>query len=241
MTDDKLDFLDEAEGEELQVEVEEPQAEVEAVETEAPQESVVEVEPETGAKETEVPPTPEVPEEPKAIPVTALLDEREKRQAAERKAEESAAKIARLEQQMRASQEPQKRPDFFENPDAAMQQQMTSMKLQQSKFLAEREFGADVVAEAYAYYDQNPQESAALLEHPSPFHAAVEAYKRQKFLSEVGSDPEAWKAAQLEELKQQIASQQPVQPKAPPPTMAKTPNAGGVAVASGSAFDEVFS
>lgn len=240
MTDDKLDFLDETEGDELQSEVDDtPQVEAGAVDEEATQ-GAAESEAETGDL-TEVPPTPEVTEEPKVAPITALLDEREKRQAAERKAEEVSQRLAQIERQMQQAQQPQQKPDFFDNPDAAIQQQITSVKMQQSRFLAEREFGPEVVAQAYAYFDEHPEESQALVAHPSPFHAAVEHFKKQQFLAEVGADPDAWKQKLREELEQEFASRQPTQPKAPPPTMSRTPTAGGAQVASGNAFDEVFS
>lgn len=242
MSDDKLSFLDETEE---AAPVEEPEV-TEAGEAK-PQEAAaepeqVEAEPETG-EQPEVPPTPEAKEEGKAVPVVALLDEREKRQAAERKAEETARKLAELEARMKQSQQPAEKVDYFDNPEAAISQHMTTVKLQQSKFLAEREFGADVVAEAYAYFDQNPQESQQLLNHPSPFHAAVEVFKQKQLLQEIGSDPEAWKAKQMEELKAQILAEQPAasKPTAPPPSMARAPRAGGEGRAPGNAFDEVFS
>lgn len=241
MDDDKLSFLDETEeaapAEEVQAEV----TETEEAEPKKAEPVEVEAEAETG-DETEVPPTPAAKEEKQAVPVMALLDEREKRQAAERKAEETARKLAELEARMRQSQQPKEQPDYYGNPEAAITQQLTTVKLQQSKFLAEREFGADLVAEAYAYFDQNPQESQQLLNHPSPFHAAVEVYKQKQLLQEIGSDPEAWKAKQLEELKAQILAEQPApsKPTAPPPSMARAPRAGGEGRAPGNTFDEVF-
>lgn len=244
MSDDKLSFLDETEeaapAEDVQVEVTEAE-EAEPKKAEA-EPAEAKAEPETG-DQPEVPPTPEAKEEKQAVPVVALLDEREKRQAAERKAEETARKLAELEARLRQSEQPREQPDYYGNPEQAITQQLTSVKLQQSKFLAEREFGADLVAEAYAYFDQNPQESQQLLNHPSPFHAAVEVYKQKQLLQEIGSDPDAWKAKQLEELKAQLLAEQPApsKPTAPPPSMARAPRAGGEGRAPGNAFDEVFS
>lgn len=240
MSNDKLDFLEETQAEDTKA-VEEP-TEVEEVEAEA-EATEAEPEAETGAEEPEVPPTPEAEKEKQAVPVMALLDEREKRQAAERKAEEFALKLQALEQRMKQAEQPQQQPDYWDNPQQAVQQQLNTVKLQQSKFLAEREFGADLVAQAYAYFDEHPQESQQLLNHPSPFHAAVEVYKQKQFLQEVGADPESWKAQQLEALREQIMAevQTPVQPKAPPPSMARAPRAGGEGSAPGNAFDQVFS
>ena len=233
MSDDKLSFLDETEEAETVAEEVTEEA-PEAVEAKPERAEPEPVEAETGEK-PEVPPTPAAKEEKREVPFVALLDEREKRQSAERK-------LAELEAKLRQSEQPREQPDYYGNPEAAIHQSVTTVKLQQSKFLAEREFGADLVAEAYAYFDQHPQESQQLLNHPSPFHAAVEVYKQKQLLQEIGSDPDAWKAKQLEELKAQLLAEQPApsRPTAPPPSMARAPRAGGEGRAPGNTFDEVF-
>lgn len=252
MAEDKLDFLDENPKEQKATEPE-PKAEpvVVADEAKAAEENVPAepaVDPEGKGEPVAAPPAAEP--EAKSIPVTALLDEREKRQAAQRQAEESQRKLKELEAQLRDLQTPKETPDFYTDPDAAfnareakIEQKMISDKLRTSKFFAEREFGAELVAEAYAYFDQHPQESQLLLEHPSPFHAAVEHYKRQKFLTEV-QDPEAWKAQQLEALRKQLAEEaaaavQP-KPKLPPASLSTATSAGGEPKTPGTAFDGVF-
>lgn len=245
MSDDKLTFLEETEATETETEAEAPQVDDDVQEAEAPepeQAETVEAEAETG-ETTEGPPTSTEKEGKQAVPVMALLDEREKRQAAERKAEETARELAAIQARMREAEQPLEKPDYYGNPEAAIQQHIAAVKLQQSKFLAERDFGADTVAEAYAYFDNHPQESQQLLNHPSPFHAAVEVYKQKQLLQEIGSDPDAWKAKQLEELKTQILAEQPEpsKPTAPPPSMAKSPRAGGEGRAPGNNFDELFS
>lgn len=235
MSDDKLDFLN-ANPEEADAT---PVAEVEIVqeaEAEAPQ---VEAEPE-GTGEPKAAPPVAAEEKPTTIPVTALLDEREKRQKAERELEE----MRRWRQQIEAQQKQgQKKPDFFDNPDQAVQQALLANKVQQSRFLAEREFGAEAVNEAMAYYDLHPQETQRFLSHPSPFHAAMEHYKRQKFLEEV-QDPDKWREAERELIRQELMAQaptaQPSKPTAPPPSMARAPSAGRVQPSQGTAFDELF-
>lgn len=222
MTDNTLDFLDET-----------PEVEAE-IEAEAPE---IEAAPEGTGEIAEPPSAPE--EKSRDVPFVALMDEREKRQAAQREAEEYRKKIADYEKRLADYQTPKEKPDFFENPEAVVQQHVTAVKLQQSKFLAEKEYGADVVAEAYAYFDQHPQESQALLNHPSPFHAAVEHYKRQKAISDMGPDPEAWINAQVEARLAERLAQTPT-PKAPPPSMARAPSTGGERISPGSAFDEAF-
>lgn len=236
---DKLAFLDDE------------QPEPEKVEVEAQADPEIQPEPTKGEPEA-APPAAVEAEKPSAIPISALLDERERRQKAEREAEELRQWRAKMEAQEKA----QPAPDFFTDPDQRLayerqqfQAQFTAMKLQQSRFLAEREFGAEVVNEAYAYFDRNPHLSHQFLDHASPFHAAVEFYKRQKVAEEIGADPEAWKASQMATIKEQLRAeimaelQGTVQPKPRiPGSLASAPAAGkaGEPMARGSAFDAAF-
>lgn len=235
---DKLAFL----------EGETPEPEITA-EAETPE--VVTPEPEQGETPA-APPAAVEQEKPSAIPISALLDERERRQKAEREAEE----LRQWRTQIEAQQKAKPAPDFFADPDQRLayerqqfQAQFTAMKLQQSRFLAEREFGAETVNEAYAYFDRNPHLSHQFLDHASPFHAAVEFYKRQKVAEEIGADPEAWKAQQMATLKEQLRAelmaelQGTVQPKPRiPGSLASAPAAGkaGEPMTRGSAFDAAF-
>ena len=242
MDADKLSFLDD---------------ELETTEAEAPEqpeqpEPNAEAPPEAEAPETvegkgdentpAAPPAASEEKQPSNVPLAALLDEREKRQRIERELEE----LRRWRQQQENAAQP--KPDFYENPEAVLAQQqqafqhaITSATLKQSRFLAERDHGADVVAEAYAYFDQHPEQSAALLKEPSPFHAAVEHYKRQKLLTEVGNDPEAWRAQQEAEIRAKLEAELAQRkPAAPPRSLASAPSAGGETHSPGSAFDELF-
>ena len=116
--------------------------------------------------------------------------------------------------------------------------------MQQSKFLAEREFGAETVNEAVAYFDKNPAASQQFMNHPSPFHAAVEFYQRQKTVEEIGADPEAYKASLREQIRAELEAElkttvQP-KPKAPPPSMASAPSSGQGGKSPGNGFDALF-
>lgn len=246
MSDDKLDFLDEStEAAAVEAEAEAPEPEQpEAVKaTPEPEAAPQEDEPKAeGTGETKAGPPPAGEEKQSFIPVTALLDEREKRQKAEREAEALRQWRAQVEAQQRQGQ---KKPDFFDNPDQAVQQALVATKVQQSRFFAERDFGAETVNEAMAYFDLHPQHTQQFLSHPSPFHAAVEFYKRQKFLDEV-KDPDEWRNAERERLKQELMAElqaappQPSASKAPPPSMAKAPATGRDAIAPGNAFESLF-
>ena len=206
--------------------------------------------PETGEKKASPPDA-----ESRHVPITALLDEREKRQKLE--AELAEHRRWREERERQARQPDQKAPDVLEDADgyARWQQQQTRQallgaRLEQSRFFAEREFGADLVKEAHAYFDAHPQESQQLLEHPSPFHAAVEHYKRQKFLAEV-QDPDKWRDSERERLRQEVeesvrkefeskVQSRPSTPPEPPRSLASAPSTGKEPTSPGNAFDAIF-
>lgn len=229
MDGDKLNFLDETA----------PEAAAEATPAmPEPQPSVVEAKGEPPAA------PPAAPEEKaSSIPISALLDERERRQKAEREAEEGRQYRRQMEERQReaALQDPEQRQVYERQQIHGM---IMEQRLSQSHFLAEREFGKEEVAAAYAYFDQHPQLSSQLLNHPSPFHAAVEFVRRQRIADEVGADPEAWRAKEREKLRAELMAEiQPVQPQQRlPGSLAAAPAAGpaGEPRAQGSAFDAAF-
>lgn len=240
MSDDKLDFLD---GPSAEVTPEPPQAEPAAPAPIA----------DKGEKPALVAPsTPPVEpaKEQHLAPLTALLDEREKRQAAEREASELRAWRQQQEERQRAAQH--RAPDPRQDPDGALeyqrtvfQQQLYNAKIGQSRFLAEQQFGKELVDEAFGFFDKNPALSHQFVDHPSPFHAAVEFYKRQKVADEVGADPAAYRSKLEADIRAQIMAemQQPAQPKPRlPGSLAAAPAAGGAGepVSKGSAFDAAF-
>lgn len=224
MSDDKLEFLDETQAQAAEVEVTEaPEPEA----AEAPEEQA------STGEEQAAPPAAEE-ETAKSIPISALLDERDKRQKAERDLE--AMRRWRDEQARRM----QPREDINKNPHAVINREVTNVKLEQSRFLATRDFGEDVVREAFEFFNQ-PEYAAKsheFLAHPSPFHAAVEFVKREKFMQEV-QDPDKWREAERERIRQEILAETQ-NPKAPPPSIANAPNAGGQTPAPGNAFDAMF-
>lgn len=195
--------------------------------------------------------TPPVAEEKSnPIPIQALLDERERRQKYEREAAELREKLAAYDAEKNAPP-----PDLYADPEARLQfensryqQALVNTKLEQSRWMAEREYGKDVVDAAYAYFDQHPQLSHQFLNEPSPFHAAVEFYKRQKVAEEVGPDPEAYKKRIREELEAQIRAELTTQPAASqtqparlPGSLAAAPAAGKSSEPSGpSGFESAF-
>lgn len=169
-------------------------------------------------------PEPEKAEEAPTVPVSVVQELR--RELRELKAERHKA-------------EPKPAPDVFDDPQgyqnymqAAVRASVTGTKLEMSRFMAEREFGKDVVQAAYDYFDQHPEESAALLESPSPFHAAVEHFNAQRVAKEIGSDPTKWIAEKEAELRAKIeaelvAKQAQAAAGRPAPSMANVTGTGG--------------
>lgn len=156
------------------------------------------------------PPQPE-PEEVKAEEQveqeTETLEEPEKVEAKADPEPEMVpvSVVAELRRELREAKrvlvqpQPKPAPDVIEDPDGyrvhmqeALSASITSSKLELSRFMAEREFGPKVVEEAYAYFDEHPEESGALLKSASPYHAAVEHFNRVKVAKEIGSDPQAY-------------------------------------------------
>jgi hypothetical protein len=139
--------------------------------------------------EAEAPGAPPAPAEKQSrdIPITALLDEREKRQRAE-------AELALMRRQFAANQPKPELPDPMTDAEGytrtitgAFEQRLQATMLNQSRFLAERDpaIGKALVDEAMAWYDGQPHEvSAQFLGAPSPFHAAVDFYQQQKATAE---------------------------------------------------------
>ncbi len=140
------------------------------------------------------------------VPIQAMLDERDKRQRTERELEMFREKLAAYE-----SQKQNPAPDLYADPEARLrfeneqfERRLVNTKLEQSRWMANRDFGKDVVDSAFEYFNEHPELSHQFLTSPSPFHDAVEFYKRQKVADEVGTDPEAYKAKLRAELEAEI-------------------------------------
>ena len=199
--------------------------------------------PDEDTGEPSAPPADDRQDKGHSVPVTALLDEREKRQRIEAEAEQAKRELAeyrRREQQ--AQQKPVEVPDMLENPDGFRQHlestvnhRVEQMRGMMSRFMAEREYGPELVAEAFEYFNRHPRESFALLQAPSPFHAAVEAYQKAQAVEEFGTDPNAYREklrAEYEaELREKIraeyaAEMTPNRPKSPPRSLASAASSG---------------
>jgi len=233
---DDEDFLAAVEADNANVPVEEPQ---EAPETPAEPEAQPEaVEPAPEPANPLQPPVLDTKPEPGVVPITVMLDEREKRQ----KLEQELAQLRASQQQP----EPQQVPDMFEDPEGfrIYQQQVASQatlnaKLDISEEMARDKFGDEVVDKARDWALQQskirPGFYQELIQQRNPYRYAVEQYRREEIASQVTPDDfaqfQAWKAAQAA-LTQAPAAAAPVPPDAPrslpPRSLASAPSAGGV-------------
>jgi hypothetical protein len=198
---------------------------------------------ESTGEDDAAPPAADRQDKSHSVPVTALLDEREKRQRIEAEAEVVRRELAEMRRQFEQSQrKPQEAPDILENPEGYRQhvetmfdQRLNQQRLSMSRFMAEREFGKAEVDAAFEFFNKNPRDSWTLIQEPSPFHAAVEAYRRSKAVEEFGTDPTAYReklraemeAELREQLRAEIASEVPDRPKTPPRSLAGMASSSG--------------
>lgn len=132
-------------------------------------------------EQSEAAPPAAVEKETHSIPLSAVLDERERRQKAE-------ARLALLERQLAAQQQQPQLPDpiedvqgYTQHVTSVFQQSLLANKLQQSEFLAREKFGDELIDEAMAFIDNDPEENGSrFLNSPSPYHAMVAWYQAEK-------------------------------------------------------------
>lgn len=191
--------------------------------------------------EPQAEPQPEEPkEEARHVPLVALLDEREKRQATQREKEALEQRLRDLEAKQ-APQPTRQVPDPYEDPQGynefvqgEIEQRAFAMKLEMSGRFAEQVHGKETVDQAIAWGNEqarlDPTLSQRFRMQPDPVGFVVEQFKREQFFKQYGSDPSALQ--QLQTTPQTAAPQQqgvpPLSaPQAPPRSLANAPGAGG--------------
>ena len=183
-----------------------------------------------------VEPSPEPTPSPKpdagTIPITALLDEREKRKELERR-------LAQFEQERAAPVAPDPTTDPYAYQQHLMQQvqqQVLDTRLNMSETGCRRHYGDEVTDKAkewaLAKFSANPAFQAEVLGSPDPYDYAIKAFQRDQIASQVTADDftafQAWKAAQAQIASAPAAQAAPATPSAPVPrSIASTPSAGG--------------
>lgn len=175
-------------------------------------------------------------------PISALLDERDKRKAAEERARA-------LEERLAASRPAQ--------PPMAPQDQIRLERyadnLRYSRRFAEKEHGKELIEKvhewAVAKADSDPAWNAQMMRSDDPYEAAVADYQREQLLGQVTpsrfAEFQAWEKAQAEARAaaggDSGAQQQQPAAAAPPRSIADAPGTGGagkphVNVGPGEAF-----
>jgi hypothetical protein len=196
-------------------------------------------------------PAPE-PREPAHVPVSALQEERQKRQALEQR-------LAALEQRQQAP--PPEPPDRYQDPEAweawrdeQIETRLFNERLNTSERFARKEYGSETVEKVQQWAiergQQDPLFGMKLRQHPDPYEFAVQEWKRDQVFASLKDPSEldqflAWKAQQANPQPQPSAPAPIPQPSPPPRSLASAPSAGTAKpgeqpVGPGVAFDSVF-
>jgi hypothetical protein len=161
------------------------------------------------------PPAPSDDDSP-TVPRKALIDERSKRQSLESQLEEMNRRIASMQPQQPEIQQPQQKPDQWEDPEgherwildqaAEMAEQRAVQAFQRQHVIMSAEAAKtkypdylDKVAVFERLAAENPALSAQMLNHPNPAEYAYSIAKSHEEVSQYGSLDE-WKAAERVKL-----------------------------------------
>ena len=180
------------------------------------------------------------------VPLTALLDEREKRQKLERELEQFRAQA-----QPQAPQPPQV-PDPYEDP--AGYQQYIQAQIDDRTFkataeisgrFAEQKYGKETVEEAVRWAQEQGAKDPTLGQRVrasnDPVGFVVEQFQREQFWQKYQSDPSVLTQATNQTAAPQMAAPVVTKPIAPPRSLAAAPGAGGghQSIPDGSVLDSV--
>lgn len=177
------------------------------------------------------------------VPSWRLREEREAREARERELGEARQRLQAFERQQqdwqRQQQQPQSQqpPDIFQDPDGYrqfMESSFTSrleQARQQDRFnysedRARDKFGDARVDEVKSWIAERANDraiEARVLGSRHPYGEMVKLYEEQKLLSEIGSDPEAWRQAEREKLRAELAAEQQQQANPSPKNVTRLP------------------
>ena len=237
MSDEKLAFLEQPEAA--------PSPEP------APAEPVAEAKPQEQAEpSTSVDDRPRDPETGRFVPIGALLDEREKRQAETRKREELEQQLQRYQQPEQEEYVPTDPREIIQFTLAEQQRVAFNERLNMSELMARQAHGDDTVAAAQKAFIEasarDPNLGSQLQGQVHPYDFVIKWHKQHQLMSEIGQDPEAYKEKVRQQLLQELQAQgvSPSQAsQQPPPSVVGRPaaaKAGFVPSGPGQAFDSLF-
>lgn len=143
-------------------------------------------------------------------PVAALVDERVKRQEAERRANELERQLAERAQQPSALPDPLDDPEgFAAHQNQQFQQALTQQRFQMSDVMARQAHGVETVDTASEWAMEraktDPVFAAQYMRQAHPIDWIVQQHKRDADLSDYSTDPIAFARRILENAGQQIA------------------------------------
>lgn len=242
MSEEKLSFLN--------TPAPEPEPEpAEAVTEEAPQDAGATPEPEAEA------PRARDPDTGRFIPIAAVLDERDKRQAAERRAQELEQRLSQYTQQQEEYVPTDPR-EIIQYTLAEQQKIAFNERLNISELMARQAYGDDEVTAAQQAFmeasQSDPNLAAQLQGQVHPYDWVLRWHKSYRLMSEIAPDPEAWRSAERERLRQELlqeiqgTAQRPASSKPsqqPPPSVVSLPSsgrAGQTPTGPGLAFEGLF-
>lgn len=186
--------------------------------TEAPQAEAAPEAPTESPPVAEQPPVaqPQTQEDAHRVPLRELLDERDRRQQAAREAE---ALRRQLQEYQRAQQQQhQPRPEFWEQPEnnidyrvrqaiEPLAQQLVVQRETFARALAETQYGSEKVNAAFKDISDriNSGDPSArfdyqrVMNEPNPYSALVQLHQQRQTISEIGTDPAAYRERVLAE------------------------------------------
>jgi hypothetical protein len=207
----------------------------------------VEVEPEAEAEEPEKVEAEPEPEGKTTVPkenewtLTAVMDEREKRQAAVKKAEELEARLAEFERKT------EEEVSIFTDEEAwkaqqenKVQQELRNTALNMSQAFAEEVFGPDKVAQAAEWMKnegiKSPYSVSRFNSAKLPFHEAVKMFDEEQ----ARLDPDAYKAKLKAEIMEEL-KQVPEEDKPDPiPSSLASKRSAGKATETSEDWDDIL-
>ena len=172
--------------------------------------------------------------------LTAVMDEREKRQAAVKENEALKQKLAELEK-------PQEDVSVFEDEKGYTEQQEQKVDLKvneavlaMSRGYAVREFGEEKVAQAEKWYAEEGMKSPHAIDrvHKSDlkFHEAVNLFDEEQ----ARLDPDSFKAKMKAELLAEIEAEQPEEPQKPITQSLASKRSAGKATEAPEEFEDML-
>lgn len=188
----------------------------------------------------EAPTSPEPEKQDHRVPLTELLNERERRQNEQRQREQLQYQLQELQRKLQEKETPQEPVDMFTDPQAWEQtltqrnEQWRKQVMGEMSLRLAKANHKDLFDEAYVAMQQRLQSGdvalqQAFISSPDPGEMMINWYKREKTIQTVGPDPEAFLAKALDaalenpeflaravEKARGTASTKPTQVKLPP-------------------------